>query len=663
MQSIKALSHSDNPIIYKVYIHDIDITEYISSIDSIRNKSDYPEISKFRVDDASLTILDDEGYFNANNDDNFFIENDLNSDGFGASLKIEAGFDETLSTLFDGCILQLSQISNAISTIRAVDKSHDLFRSRITDFGIERTFKLVDKPTDDLHGFYPIPEFLFEISEGSDSIEKDDDVDLTRVEKLSESGSFDSDNYVVNNDGIRTEGGLPDNIAAGYPKITFKSPYKGKSIKRLIDLLLDHADVDNKDVILPEPLFDAHFTDNGRHAYNFIGTGTHDHNVPPSWQGHITDYAYHASSNCWFYLYNTNISDNINRSRLVRHTVADDTWDILWESIPQVGDGDTQSGIEVWNLCIRNQNRMAMMMTSSDVENSIIDVEETISTVQSGNNIYIVKLTFDTPVRNLSLRNGIFFHGVEQIVDESKVYRASGREENPSVPSLSDIRESTELDTSTSWLLDSNDRTHIPAMSFVIYLKVKASSSNFEVELKENFVRSYLKDTYLPDLQDIIPESGSYLTDFEGSNNVFISEYRTGQALNTIVPTDSDYKPVLANFYQFGESGLTTLARQGFIPPFAKFPYFAGDNRRNMFYASGRYYFCYVNRTLSTFGVAGVNSSGNIRVINSFGINALNYANINFILEGTDLWTIIANKTALSSKIQVHKHSITQAPT
>ncbi|MYK44121.1 MAG: hypothetical protein F4039_08550 [Gammaproteobacteria bacterium] len=315
------------------------------------------------------------------------------------------------------------------------------------------------------------------------------------------------------------------------------------------------------------------------------------------------------------------------------------------------------SGIECWNLAKRsNLDRFSVVATASRAKDDLdVDISETITTPQTGPKVYVVKLVFNVAVSRVSMKEGMTFEGVEVEFDKSKIYRARDPEAVPTLPSLSDINDPTELDSSSDWVEDSANIIHKPAKAFVIYLRVKKSSTNFEAKLVKNSVRRYNIDKILPDLRDIYPRSGSYITDFQGANSVFIAEVDAG-SLSTLVPTNSPQKPVLANFYQLGETGLITEG--GKLVPFSSFDYLLPDTTRSMLYKGNRVLFAYVNYTSETFGVARVNQSGSVTVINSFTMNGMNYAGINFIIEDNTVFTLITDKTGENSRVLVYQHSI-----
>ena len=686
---LKPFSHEDHPIGRRVFIGDQDITSFVKSVDSIRQKSDYPELHTFRASELNITLLDPDGYFTTTNKNSFFIENNLpdpddankkqySDDGFGFPIRIDVGFIvdgiEKFNTMFTGKILKIDQGSEGTAIVRSVDKMHELFKSRITDFGIERTFKLVPYDVSGHHGIYPIPEFLREISTDSDSILKAHDKPLTRVARIKDSGKFNSDHYEVKPDCIRTEGGFPKDVAEGYPQITFKSPYKGKRIKDLIVKLLDHVGITNHNIIIPTVTMSPHFSDAGRIGYDFIGTHTSDKDVPISWQGYATDQL--EDNGIFYYLYNTTLSDHLNRSRLVSYDPTTDESKILWQapkqakSVKQRKEEEEEylkkleewrkdttvgaepqkpnpgaSGFELWKMA-KSGNKIAILCTSSDARIDIDrEIEATISIPFAGPDRYTIKVVFNIPVIYFSMKNTIIYNGVEQNFDESKLYRARETDDVPTGADFNDV---------SKWIQDSRDLTHTPSRAFLIDLKVD-SKNQLRPEFNRDAIRDYLSDSILPDLQDIVPEDGNYIP-VGGNSTVFIQEIdiSTDPATSTIlIPTNADKKAILGHYYPLGEGGIPTA--KGNVLPFASYEYFLPDTQRPIGYHQGYIVYAYADLTAEKFGIMKHD-----QVVNSFDINGYNFAGVYFIIAGNTVYTLTTNMDDdnSNSDITIHSHTL-----
>ena len=73
--SLKSLSYQGHPIALRLKIHDIDVTDNLASVDDIGQGIDYPNLTEFRVGEASCTLRDIHGDFSPNNPSNFFTRN------------------------------------------------------------------------------------------------------------------------------------------------------------------------------------------------------------------------------------------------------------------------------------------------------------------------------------------------------------------------------------------------------------------------------------------------------------------------------------------------------------------------------------------------------------------------------------------------------------
>ncbi|MCY3744462.1 MAG: hypothetical protein OXH00_25890 [Candidatus Poribacteria bacterium] len=158
---LKRFSYQGNPIALTVKIHDEDVTDAIAAMDDIVRGVDYPNLTEFRVGEASFTLRDIHGDFSPNNPSNFFTRNGGRRTGRHSPVEIKTGFivDGTrhTETVFKGTIIRLVQDAKP-ATVKVVctDNFGDMRTKAIADFGIPRHFML----TEDLaqsgeNGFYP----------------------------------------------------------------------------------------------------------------------------------------------------------------------------------------------------------------------------------------------------------------------------------------------------------------------------------------------------------------------------------------------------------------------------------------------------------------------------------------------------------------------------
>ena len=306
--SIKSLSYSGHPLAIRVKIHDQDVTDAIASVDDIVRGVDYPNLTEFRVGEASFTLRDIHGDFSPNNPSNFFTQNGGQRTGRNSPVEIEVGFivngQRHTETRFKGTIIRLVQDAKP-ATLKVVctDNFGDMRAKNITDFGIPRHFRLLEELTQSSeNGFYQIMDAIMPASDGSVSLARRTGETLQPVRKLKTEGTLSPQNFVVDAEGVRTEGGPITDAQNGYPQLRMKSPYRYRHIQDIIADILTHAGITDSDIEIPEQAVDAHFSSNGRVGYSLIGNiGSSN---PVTWNGYVTDQLDDAVNGKRYFLYN-----------------------------------------------------------------------------------------------------------------------------------------------------------------------------------------------------------------------------------------------------------------------------------------------------------------------------------------------------------------------
>ena len=305
---LKQLSYSGHPIALTVKIHGQIIPDHITAVDDILRGVDYPNLTEFRIGEASVTLRDIHGDFSPNNDANFFTQHGGLRTGRNSPVEIEAGFivDGTrhTETLFKGIIIRLVQDAKA-ATVKAIcaDGVGGLRSDALTDFGITRHFMLVEalNRTGE-NGFYPILDAVMPASQGSPVLATRTGESIAPVQKLKTEGTLNPRNYVMDAEGVRTEGGFIVNRQVGYPQLQMKSPYRYRHIQDIIADILTHAGITDSEIEIPEQTVDPHFSSNGRVNYNLIGNiGSSN---PVTWNGYVTDQIHDAANGKKYFLYN-----------------------------------------------------------------------------------------------------------------------------------------------------------------------------------------------------------------------------------------------------------------------------------------------------------------------------------------------------------------------
>ena len=379
----KQFSYQGNPVSVIVKIHDQDVTDDLASLDDIARGIDYPNLTEFRVGEASFSLRDIHGDFSPNNPSNFFTRNGGRRTGRNSPIEIEAGFivdgQRHTQTVFQGTILRLVQDATG-ATVKVVctDNFGDIRQNAITDFGIPRHFML----TEDLeqageNGFYPIMDAILPASDGSSVLATRVGDEIAPVDKLKTEGTLSPRNFVINAEGVRTEGGLIVNRGIGYPQLKMKSPYRYRHILDVITDILNHAGITKSDIAIPERDVASHFSSNGRVNYDLIGNiGSGN---PVTWNGYVTDFLYDAANNKFYFLYNGGRNNPNGLSQIIEYNETTRTWTRTHRFT---------SGTEVWKFFKVSENILYILGTTGgnydaqemSSENTIIQLDITTGT-------------------------------------------------------------------------------------------------------------------------------------------------------------------------------------------------------------------------------------------------------------------------------------------
>jgi len=373
----KQFSYQGLPVAIRVKIHDQDVTDAIASVDDIARGVDYPNLTEFRVGEASFTLRDIHGDFSPNNSSNFFTRNGGRRTGRNSPIEIEAGFivdgQRHTETVFQGTILRLVQdASGATVKVVCTDNFGDIRQNAITNFGIQRHFML----TEDLeavaeNGFYPIMDAILPAADGAVRLATRVGDEIAPVDKLKTEGTLSPRNFIIDDKGVRTEGGLIANRGIGYPQIKMKSPYRYRHILDVITDILNHAGITNSDIAIPERDVVSHFSSNGRVNYDLIGNiGSGN---PVTWNGYVTDFLYDAGK--WYFLYNKHRGNPNGFSQIITYDTKTRTYTKLhgFASATEVWKF-TKSGNSLYILASTGGNYDANETSS---ENQIIQLDIT----------------------------------------------------------------------------------------------------------------------------------------------------------------------------------------------------------------------------------------------------------------------------------------------
>ena len=331
---MKEHSYKGNAIALTVKIHNQDVTDSIAAMDDIVRGIDYPNLTEFRVGECTFTIRDVHGDFSPNNPSNFFTQHGGQRTGRNSPIEIEAGFivDGTThtETIFKGTIIRLVQgAKDATVKVVCTDNFGDMRKKTIADFGVSRHFMLTaDVAQSGENGVYPIMRAVLPASDGSVSLATSTTGEVLKpVQKLETEGTLNPRNFIINREGVRTEGGLIVNRQVGYPQIRMKSPYRYRHIQDVIRDILMHAGITDSEIEIPAQDVDSHFSSNGRVNYDLLGTiGSSN---PITWNGYVTDFLYDADNDKWYFLYNKHRANPNGISQVIEYDEATRTYSQL----------------------------------------------------------------------------------------------------------------------------------------------------------------------------------------------------------------------------------------------------------------------------------------------------------------------------------------------
>ena len=380
----KQFSYQGHAVALTVKIHDQDVTDDLASVDDIARGVDYPNLTEFRVGEASFTLRDIHGDFSPNNASNFFTRKGGRRTGRNSPIEIEAGFivdgQRHTETVFQGTILRLVQDATG-ATVKVVctDNFGDIRQNAIADFGIPRHFML----TEDLeqaseNGVYPIMDAILPAADGAVTLATRVGDEIAPVDKLKTEGTLSPRNFIIDDKGVRTEGGVIVNRGIGYPQIKMKSPYRYRHILDVITDILNHASITKSDIAIPERNVASHFSSNGRVNYDLIGKSDLGSSNPVTWNGYVVDFLHDSGNDKWYFLYNGHRGNPNGISQIIEYDVATRTYSRLhkFSSATEVWKF-TKSGNSLYILASTGGNYDA---NESSCESQIIELDITSKT-------------------------------------------------------------------------------------------------------------------------------------------------------------------------------------------------------------------------------------------------------------------------------------------
>lgn len=309
-------------------IGNIDVTPQCFDYGTLAIPSDHPVVGQYEFGEWNFVMTSPGDAFNPEASANFFTRNSLEKTGVGVDVEIIAAYTDTTVPLFKGKIENIRFIAatddqtEGSARIRAVDFSRELDRA-VIDFGIEKRFRITSETElEDGHGDYPILPAVLPSSNESETLHLSLSETGDRQETLRNEGNLDSDNFIVDNQGVKTEGGkVTENTS--YPQLAMKAPYRSEYATALLKALVNKFGI----TMLSQEIFpatlDMHFSHYGRPGYDTLGSYGAEYDRTLSWEGIVTDRA--IVGNQQFSLKTINSNDTYNRSRLLSYSYSDYT--------------------------------------------------------------------------------------------------------------------------------------------------------------------------------------------------------------------------------------------------------------------------------------------------------------------------------------------------
>ena len=281
---------------WRVFLNNLNITEYVEEIGNISSSLDYEEPYSFTVAEATLSVSNEDGEFSSLNPNNFF-----NQAGFEYGFRCPVTIFSGDQFVFFGNILEIfHNEADGTIQINLVDLSSDLNNKDVINLGLDKRIRLkaFDRQSSSESGIYPFPLAVAPPSDESLSgITSAFNQELYFQNKVRFSGELNPRNVTVEDNDLRTEGAYLRELDE--PIVEFKAPFRDYSINNIVRKILERYNIDRHHITLPnlEAIEEADFTRIGRVGYEVeAGRKNVDGkliNVSEwHWDGAVTDFTF-----------------------------------------------------------------------------------------------------------------------------------------------------------------------------------------------------------------------------------------------------------------------------------------------------------------------------------------------------------------------------------
>ena len=280
-------SYSSDVFRYRVEIAGIDVTSDLVGSPSVSETLDPVIINEYRVNDAAITLRNENGKYNSTLAGNFWETHGLNAGGFQNAVKIYtehlSGIDGNWieNLLFTGLILEsFEPISDATFKMNCVDISSRLRKALAQDFGTLEKWDSLRKLSDEdsFEGTYIPERSLLPMQVGTGMARSDrTDLAISRLELPSEGPAEQNTAYMTPME-LKTAGGFLD----ANPLLRFKTDHRSEDVRFLINQLATNKEVYNTEIDIPGVTVDKPFLLN-RGSVAFSVEPTRTTRLPVDW--------------------------------------------------------------------------------------------------------------------------------------------------------------------------------------------------------------------------------------------------------------------------------------------------------------------------------------------------------------------------------------------
>ena len=370
-----------------VRLANVDVSEDVLDCDIIRRAMSFPYALRATPSTLKVTLSDESGKYAPTNTSNFFVNNSYPRN----AKKVPVQVTYKTEILFVGEVLEITQLSTGEIVLDSMDKSRAMRIDEMTNFGLSKSFKLIqDTEAGGIGGVYPLECGVAPVSRGSASGSRALGDALSVVDVIEDTGVLDSDKVQIRGNEVISEGGPINAVAGGaYPQMSIKSPLRYKYATTAVRAILQHYGITSSNIqVLPKNV-EINFGSMGRLGYESIvgEIGSSNH---LSWYGYLTDFFIDGSD---FYFAISVPRGSPYFSRIVKYNEHTDEETLVYTH--------GTAGTELWGLA-KVGNNIVMLLTDSANISASSDVP-TVGSYDSAHQSKVYLAYFDETVSPVSV--------------------------------------------------------------------------------------------------------------------------------------------------------------------------------------------------------------------------------------------------------------------